>query len=105
MRSTRLIIFFSDGIVPYLSAELLSSTTSSHQYLPLNHNPHHSPSHPPTLQILEIRSSHEKKIIDIEALLKDSLAYTQEALVGKWTRWAIFVIRALPLVHPVHFRP
>jgi hypothetical protein len=35
--------------------------------------------------------------MDIEALLKDSLTYTKEALVGKWTRWAIFVILALPL--------
>jgi len=34
--------------------------------------------------------------MDIEVVLKDSFAYAQEALVGKWTRWAIFVILALP---------
>lgn len=34
--------------------------------------------------------------MDIEELLKDSFSYAQEALVGKWTRWAIFVILALP---------
>ena len=30
--------------------------------------------------------------MDIELLLKDSCDYAQEALVGKWTRWAIFVL-------------
>jgi len=34
--------------------------------------------------------------MDSEVLLKDSFAYAQEALVGKWTRWAIFVLLALP---------
>ena len=34
--------------------------------------------------------------MDIGALLSDSFTYAQEALVGKWTRWAIFVLFALP---------
>ncbi|MGD1004629.1 MAG: DUF4013 domain-containing protein [Methanoregulaceae archaeon] len=34
--------------------------------------------------------------MDIGALVSDSLTYSQEALVGKWTRWAIFIILALP---------
>jgi hypothetical protein len=34
--------------------------------------------------------------MDSEVLLKDSFAYAQGALVGKWIRWAIFVILALP---------
>jgi len=34
--------------------------------------------------------------MDIEALLTDSFTYAQEALVGKWTRWAIFILFALP---------
>ncbi len=34
--------------------------------------------------------------MDIEALLLDSFAYAQEALVGKWVRWATFIILALP---------
>ena len=34
--------------------------------------------------------------MDIGALLSDSFTYSQEALVGKWTRWAIFIILALP---------
>jgi len=35
--------------------------------------------------------------MDIGALLSDSFAYAQEALVGKWTRWAIFILFALPV--------
>ena len=35
--------------------------------------------------------------MDIGALLSDSFTYAQEALVGKWTRWAIFILFALPL--------
>lgn len=35
--------------------------------------------------------------MDIEVVLKDSFAYAQEALVGKWTRWAIFILFALPV--------
>jgi len=34
--------------------------------------------------------------MDIEPLLSDAFAYAQEALVGKWTRWAIFILLALP---------
>jgi hypothetical protein len=34
--------------------------------------------------------------MDIGALLSDSFTYAQEALVGKWARWAIFVLLALP---------
>ncbi len=34
--------------------------------------------------------------MDIGALLSDSFAYAQEALVGKWARWATFIILALP---------
>jgi hypothetical protein len=34
--------------------------------------------------------------MDIGALLQDSIEYAQEALVGKWTRWATFIILALP---------
>ncbi len=34
--------------------------------------------------------------MDIGALLTDSFSYAQEALVGKWTRWAIFILFALP---------
>jgi hypothetical protein len=34
--------------------------------------------------------------MDIGALLSDSFVYAQEALVGKWTRWAIFILFALP---------
>ena len=34
--------------------------------------------------------------MDIGELITDSVNYTQEALVGKWTRWAIFVLFALP---------
>jgi hypothetical protein len=35
--------------------------------------------------------------MDIGALFTDSIAYAQEALVGKWTRWATFILLALPL--------
>ena len=35
--------------------------------------------------------------MDIGALLTDSFNYAQEALVGKWTRWAIFILFALPV--------
>lgn len=34
--------------------------------------------------------------MDIEPLLSDSFSYSQEALVGKWARWAIFILFALP---------
>jgi hypothetical protein len=34
--------------------------------------------------------------MDIGALLTDSFTYAQEALIGKWTRWAIFILFALP---------
>jgi len=34
--------------------------------------------------------------MDIGALLSDSFTYAQEALVGKWTRWAIFILFAFP---------
>jgi hypothetical protein len=34
--------------------------------------------------------------MDIGALLSDSFTYAQEALIGKWTRWAIFILFALP---------
>lgn len=34
--------------------------------------------------------------MDIGATLTDSFTYAQEALVGKWTRWAIFILFALP---------
>jgi hypothetical protein len=34
--------------------------------------------------------------MDIGALLADSFTYAQEALTGKWTRWAIFILFALP---------
>jgi hypothetical protein len=34
--------------------------------------------------------------MDIGALLSDSFTYAQEALVGKWTRWVIFILFALP---------
>lgn len=34
--------------------------------------------------------------MDIEPLLSDSFAYAQEGLVGKWARWAIFILLALP---------
>jgi len=34
--------------------------------------------------------------MDIGAILTDSFTYAQEALVGKWTRWAIFILFALP---------
>ena len=35
--------------------------------------------------------------MDIGLLLTDSFTYAQEALVGKWSRWAIFILFALPL--------
>jgi hypothetical protein len=35
--------------------------------------------------------------MDIGVLLSDSFTYAQEALVGKWTRWAIFILFALPV--------
>jgi hypothetical protein len=35
--------------------------------------------------------------MDLGALLTDSFTYAQEALVGKWTRWAIFILFALPV--------
>ena len=34
--------------------------------------------------------------MDIEVLFSDSFTYAQEALIGKWTRWAIFILFALP---------
>jgi hypothetical protein len=34
--------------------------------------------------------------MDIGALLSDSFTYALEALVGKWTRWVIFILFALP---------
>jgi hypothetical protein len=46
----------------------------------------------PTLDIPSLTRS----AMDIEPLLSDSFAYAQEALVGKWTRWAIFILLALP---------
>ena len=36
--------------------------------------------------------------MDIGALLSDSFTYALEALVGKWTRWAIFILFALPFL-------
>ena len=35
--------------------------------------------------------------MDIGVLLTDSFTYAREALVGKWTRWAIFILFALPV--------
>ena len=35
--------------------------------------------------------------MDIGALLTDSFTYAQEALVGKWSRWAVFILFALPV--------
>jgi len=35
--------------------------------------------------------------MDIGIVLSDSFAYAQEALVGKWARWAIFILLALPV--------
>jgi hypothetical protein len=34
--------------------------------------------------------------MDIEAIVSDSFAYAKEALVGKWERWAIFILLSLP---------
>jgi len=34
--------------------------------------------------------------MDIGVVLSDSFAYAQDALVGKWARWAIFILLALP---------
>jgi len=34
--------------------------------------------------------------MDSGALVTDSFAYAQEALVGKWARWVIFILLALP---------
>ena len=34
--------------------------------------------------------------MDIGAMFTDSFSYAQETLTGKWTRWAIFVLFALP---------
>lgn len=34
--------------------------------------------------------------MEIGALLTESITYSKEALLGKWTRWAIFVLFALP---------
>ncbi len=34
--------------------------------------------------------------MDIGALVSDSVAYAQEALVGKWVRWATFILLTLP---------
>ena len=34
--------------------------------------------------------------MDIGVVLSDAFAYAQEALVGKWARWAIFILLALP---------
>jgi hypothetical protein len=34
--------------------------------------------------------------MDIAALFSDSFAYAREALVGRWARWMIFIILALP---------
>lgn len=34
--------------------------------------------------------------MNIEAIVSDSFTYSQEALVGKWTRWMIFILLALP---------
>jgi hypothetical protein len=35
--------------------------------------------------------------MDIGALLSDAITYAQEALVGKWSRWAVFILFALPV--------
>ena len=43
--------------------------------------------------------------MDIEASISDSFGYAKEALVGKWERWAIFILLSLPvLAHPVPVR-
>jgi len=34
--------------------------------------------------------------MDIGALLTESITYAKEALIGKWMRWAIFILLALP---------
>jgi hypothetical protein len=42
--------------------------------------------------------------VDIGALFSDSLTYAKEALVGKWTRWGIFILFALPFfLHQLTF--
>jgi hypothetical protein len=46
----------------------------------------------PTLDIPYLTRS----AMDIEPLISDSFAYAREALVGKWTRWVIFILLALP---------
>ncbi|MCK9580555.1 MAG: DUF4013 domain-containing protein [Methanoregula sp.] len=35
--------------------------------------------------------------MDFEPVISESIAYTQEAFMGKWTRWIIFVILGLPM--------
>src|SRR5512136_880219 len=49
----------------------------------------------PNLPTLDIPVPRDLSM-DIEPILSDSFAYAQEALVGKWTRWAIFILLALP---------
>ncbi|MGB7994317.1 DUF4013 domain-containing protein, partial [Methanoregula sp.] len=34
--------------------------------------------------------------MDFSAVLSDSVTYAREAFIGKWLRWAIFIIFALP---------
>ncbi len=34
--------------------------------------------------------------MNIEVIVSESFTYAREALVGKWTRWAIFILLALP---------
>jgi hypothetical protein len=56
----------------------------------------HRLSKTPHLATLDIPPSPVDPSTDIGALLQDSIDYAQEALVGKWTRWATFILLALP---------
>jgi hypothetical protein len=46
--------------------------------------------------MLDIPSSPVNHAMDIEASISDSFGYAKEALVGKWERWAIFILLSLP---------
>jgi hypothetical protein len=46
--------------------------------------------------ILDIPTSPVDHAMDTEAIMSDSFEYAKEALVGKWERWAIFILLSLP---------
>jgi hypothetical protein len=43
------------------------------------------------------KDSLQSFLMDFEALVSESIAYTREALAGRWITWLVFIICALPM--------